>query len=406
MARRSLRRLAVAVAGAGRAQHHHRMSQRNHSNRPKPHLEQKDFTGGGIQMLSSRLKGSTGDPALDAALHAAVVRAGIDESRADLIVEMMVTAVKTGRDAPAIGDLKLMNRALKEMRRANRVFQPYEDKRKVVCYGSARLAEDSPECVQAREFARRMVAEGYMVITGAGDGIMGAAQQGAGRDASFGLNIALPFEQSANPVIDGDPKLLTFNYFFTRKLSFVKEGHAFALFPGGFGTMDEGFELLTLIQTGKGVVEPIVMIDSPGGYYWRTFVDFLGNHLLRQKLISEEDFHLFHVTDSAAEAVAEILRFYSVFQSYRYVGKLMVVRVSRALPDDALKTMNREFADLLLEGGRFEQRDALPQEEEDPAIADLPRIVFPFRRRSFGRLRQWIDFVNQAGAAAAPPNGE
>jgi uncharacterized protein (TIGR00730 family) len=374
---------------------------KNHRNPNQPHLEHKDFTGGGIHMLPSRIKGSTGDPALDDLLHQAVAQAGIEESRRDLIVEMMITALKTAGDDPSIGDLKLMNRALKEIRRANRVFQPYQHLRKVVCYGSARTDPGRPEYVAAHDFARKMVERGYMVITGAGDGIMGAAQLGAGRENSFGLNIALPFEQSANPVIHGDPKLVEFNYFFTRKLAFVKEGHAFALFPGGFGTMDEGFELLTLIQTGKAVVEPIVMVDAPGGTYWRTFEKFLREHFLRLGLISPEDFSLFRVTDSVDEAVEEILRFYSIFQSYRYVGKKTVIRLSCPLGTDALARMHEEFSDLLAEGGRFELSGPLPQEADDPAIAALPRLVFASRRRSFGRLRQLIDFINRQQAPAA-----
>ncbi len=359
-------------------------------------LDDKDFTGGGIHMLSGRVRGTTGDAELDSRLHALVKEAGCADRTADLVTEMVITAIKTGRDNTGVGDLKLISRALREMRRANRVFHPFRQKRKVVCYGSARTTPDRPEFQAALHFAKRMVEEGYMVITGAGEGIMGAAQKGAGRENSFGLNISLPFEQSANEDIHGDPKLLEFNYFFTRKLTFVKEAHAFALFPGGFGTMDEGFELLTLIQTGKSVVQPMVMIDAPGGTYWKTFDRLLRDHFLRLGLISPEDFNLFRITDNVEEAVAEIEKFFSVFHSYRYVGGDMVIRLTKPLSEPALAEINHEFQDLAGPGG-FIQRGALPQEADDPDIALLPRLVYTAKRKNFGRLRQLIDRINQVG---------
>src|SRR5947208_9088363 len=183
---------------------------------------------------------------------------------------MIVTAVKMARDEMGVADLKLINRSLKEMRYAAKVFAHYSQFRKVVVFGSARVSSNAPEAKVAEEFARAMVARDYMVITGGGEGIRGAAQRGAGRERSFGLNIRLPFEQRANEIIEGDPKLINFNYFFTRKLNFVKETHAFALFPGGLGTMDETFEVLTLMQTGKARVIPVVLIDGPNGNYWET----------------------------------------------------------------------------------------------------------------------------------------
>lgn len=371
------------------------MPGKSKSSRNHPHLDDKDFTGGGIHMLSSRMRGSTGDAGIDARLHQLVKDAGCDEASANLVAEMVITAIKTGRDNTGVADLKLINRALKEMRKANRIFHPYHDKRKVVCYGSARTTGDRPEYKAAVHFAKRMVEEGFMVITGAGEGIMGAAQHGAGRDNSFGLNIALPFEQAANPIIDGDPKLIGFNYFFTRKLTFVKEAHAFALFPGGFGTMDEGFELLTLIQTGKSVVQPMVMIDAPGGKYWKTFDNFLREHFLSQGLISPEDFNLFMITDDVEEAVAEIQKFFSVFHSYRYVGPDLVIRLNRRLPDDFIADLDRDFHDLLASGG-FSQCAALPQEAGETEILDLPRLRFATKRNHFGRLRQLINRINRA----------
>src|SRR5437016_6412894 len=211
---------------------------------------------------------------------------------------MIVTALKMARDGMGTGDLKLMTRSLKEMRYAAKVFSQYRNVRKICVFGSARVAPSDAQAQVAEEFARAMVAQNYMVITGGGDGIMGAAQRGAGREHSFGLNIRLPFEQRANETIHGDAKLVNFNYFFTRKLNFVKETHAVALFPGGFGTMDEGFEVLTLMQTGKGRIFPLVLVDRPGGTYWKTWLQFLHEHLRNFGLVSEDDFHLFKVTNN------------------------------------------------------------------------------------------------------------
>jgi uncharacterized protein (TIGR00730 family) len=222
---------------------------------------------------------------------------------------------------------------------------------------------------------------------------MGAAQRGAGRENSFGLNIRLPFEQSANETIDGDRKLMNFNYFFTRKLNFVKESHAVALFPGGFGTMDEGFEALTLMQTGKARILPIVLVDKPGGHYWQTWLEFLQNHLLKLGLISRDDFHLLKVCKTVDEAVECVARFYHNFHSYRWLGNRMIIRLQRRLVERKIEQMNADFADILADG-TFEQSDALPEERGEPDIAHLPRLVFMPHRRNFGRLRQVIDSVN------------
>jgi uncharacterized protein (TIGR00730 family) len=250
--------------------------------------------------------------------------------------------------------------------------------------------------VAAEEFSRRMWQEhGYMTITGGGDGIMGAAQRGAGRENSFGLNIRLPFEQRANETIHGDPKLVNFNYFFTRKLNFVKETQAVALFPGGFGTMDESFELLTLMQTGKGRILPVVLVDRPGGGYWKTWFAFLGDYLLKLGLVSQDDFNLFKMTGSVDEAIAEIVQFYRNYHSYRWVGQRMVFRLQRKLTDPAVKKLNTEFADLLAEG-EIVQSSALPEEKNEPEMADLPRLVLLPHRRNFGRFRRLIDAMNLA----------
>ena len=335
---------------------------------------------------------TVGDPALDARIRSIVADMGGDKPK-DLIEELVVTALKMARDQTTVADLKMINRALKEMRWASRVFAPYRMERKVSVFGSARTSEDAPEFAAAEEFGRKMRERGWMVITGGGDGIMGAAHRGAGRERSFGLNIKLPFEQSANDTIDGDKKLVNFNYFFTRKLNFVKESHAIALFPGGFGTMDEGFEALTLMQTGKARIFPLVLVDAPGGCYWKTVLDFLHNHLLRLGLISKDDFNFLHFC-TVDEAVEHVLHFYSNFHSYRWLGPRIIMRLQKPLPDAKLADMNKQFADVLLVGG-FENSAALPEERGEPEIAHLPRLIFTPQKRNFARLRKVIDVVNE-----------
>ncbi len=286
----------------------------------------EDFTAGAIQSQSSRRQSTLGEE-WDARIRELVADWGAEKSP-ELIEELIVTALKMARDKMGTGDLKLMNRSLKEMRYAAKVFSGYRQIRKVCVFGSARTSPSEAQYQVAEDFAREMVAQKYMVITGGGDGIMGAAQRGAGRENSFGLNIRLPFEQRANEIIHGDSKLINFNYFFTRKLNFVKETHAFALFPGGFGTMDEGFEVLTLMQTGKARIIPVVLLDKPDGTYWGTWMKFLTEHLFRLGYVNEEDFNLFKIASNVAEAVQEILHFYSVYQSSRWVGEQLVIRLS------------------------------------------------------------------------------
>ena len=318
------------------------------------------------------------------------------DERADYVRQMLVTGLGLLGDDCSTGDLKLLNSTLKELRHAFRVFAPWAHVRKVAVFGSARTKPEHPDWEQARRFAERIVAAGWMVITGAGDGIMGAAQGGAGREASFGVNIRLPFEQQANPVIAGDPKLINFRYFFSRKLAFVKNSHAIALFPGGFGTHDEGFEALTLIQTGKSEMLPVVFLDAPGGSYWRDWQEYLHSHLLARRLISEDDLALFKVTDDVDEAVAEVTGFYSNYHSSRYVREWLVIRVREAPDAGELAALNLEFGDILA-GGAIEVRGALPEEggEADP----FPRVLLRFERKKMGRLRQLIDRLN---ALAAP----
>lgn len=352
-----------------------------------------DFTGGGIHGLPTETR-SIGDACFDQRIHDLVRDYGCTAAPG-WIQEMIVTALKIGHDGLNEADLKLFNRSLRELRYAARVFAKYADRQKVVVFGSARTPADDPEALAAEEFGRKMRDHGYMIITGGGDGIMGAAQRGAGRENSFGLNIRLPFEQHANAVIDGDSKLINFNYFFTRKLNFVKETHAVALFPGGFGTMDEGFEVLTLMQTGKARILPMVFIDQPDGTYWSSFFAFLEKHLRDHGLVSPDDFHLFRLCTSVDDAVEEILQFYRNYTSYRWVRKQLVLRLQKALTPEAVAELNREFADLLV-CGSIVACGPLPEEINQPEIAHLPRLVLTPHRHNLGRLRLLIDAINRA----------
>jgi len=328
-------------------------------------------------------------------------RSETEDEDVELVRQILVTGVHLLRDATSRAELKLVNSALKELRHAFRVFKPYSHLRKVAVFGSARTPSSHPDWVHARAFAEKIVQEGWMVITGAGDGIMGAAQGGAGRDSSFGVNIRLPFEQVANEVIAGDPKLINFRYFFTRKVVFVKEAHAIALFPGGFGTHDEGFEALTLVQTGKSEMVPVVFVDEPGGSYWRDWLEYVETHLADRGLIAREDLKLFRVTDSVDEAVAEIEGFYRNYHSSRYVASRLVLRLHEAPNDEQLERLNVEFEGLL-ESGRIERTKALPEEEGE--MEHLPRLRLHFDRRKAGRLRELIDRLNAFADEAAPPS--
>ncbi|TMA70354.1 MAG: TIGR00730 family Rossman fold protein [Deltaproteobacteria bacterium] len=314
-----------------------------------------------------------------------------------LVREMVETCLKLLRNGTPVGDIKILNAALRELRYAFKVFAPYRNVRKVSVFGSARSARESSACRTAFEFAQRIRDAGYMVITGAGHGIMGACQEGAGPDHSFGVNIRLPFEQGPNEVIAKDPKLLTFRYFFTRKLIFIKEADAAALFPGGFGTHDEAYECLTLVQTGKTKPMPIVFLDAPRGTYWKTWKRYVEEHLLRHRLISPEDMALFKVTSSVDEAVEEITRFYRVYHSARTVDRNLVIRLTHRIPESLVTQLGHDFADIVVKG-EIVQTGALEEEREDaPELVRLPRLVLEFNRSSFGRLRQLIDRLNSDG---------
>jgi len=322
---------------------------------------------------------------------------------AEYVRQMVVTAVRLLHDGTGTADLKLVNAALKELRHSFRIFAPYEQTRKVAVFGSARTKPEHPDWKQANAFAQRICEEGWMVITGAGDGIMGAAQGGAGRERSFGVNIRLPFEQSANRHIAGDRKLINFRYFFTRKVIFVKESHAIVLFPGGFGTHDEGYEALTLVQTGKSEIVPIVFVDEPGGSYWKDWDAYVRSHLLKRGLIGAHDTALYHVTDNVDDAVYRVLNFYSNYHSSRYVKDLFVIRVRTAPDTAALEKLNRDFKDLLAKG-KIAVSGPLPEENgEGP---ELKRVTLHFNRTDMGRLRLFIDELNHLVKEKASPPRE
>ncbi len=316
---------------------------------------------------------------------------------AEFVAQLKDTADKLAKDGCSRGDAKMLATAMKELRYCFKVFAEYRGKRKITIFGSARTADTHPAYLAAVEFGKQMAAAGYMVITGAAAGIMEAGHVGAGRDNSFGLNILLPFEQSANPIILDDAKLMNLRYFFTRKLVFIKESDAVALFPGGFGTHDEAFETLTLIQTGKSHIFPLVLIDEPGGDYWRSWQRFVDDALLARGYISPEDVSLYRITDSVQTAVEEVLNFYRVYHSMRFVKGDLVLRLETRLADEVMEQLQDEFEDLIVSGSRFEQSDALPQEANEPSLATLSRLRFRFKRERYGRLRQLIDAINRLG---------
>jgi uncharacterized protein (TIGR00730 family) len=312
-----------------------------------------------------------------------------------LIHSIKEYADKLLEDGSTRGDLKILSRTLRELRYAFKVFAPYRHLRKVTIFGSARTKPGAPAYLQAVELGRAMAEHDWMVITGAGDGIMGAGHEGAGRAHSMGLNIMLPFEQSANAVIDGDHKLVHMKYFFTRKLMFVKECDAVVCLPGGFGTIDEALEVLTLLQTGKHDMVPVVFLDAPGGTYWRALHEFIDAQLLQIGMISEEDLSFYKVTDSCQAAVGEIINFYRRYHSMRYAREELVLRLNKALSEDQLEAINAQFSDIVT-AGTIRQTSALRAERDEPELDDKPRLVFKFNRRNLGRLRQLIDALNSS----------
>ncbi len=295
-------------------------------------------------------------------------------------------------------DWKILSASLADMERGFQLFHAYRHTRKVTIFGSARLSPDTPAYKIAREFARAVSHLGFMVMTGGGGGIMQAGQEGAGRDNSFGLNIQLPFEQQANPFIEGDPKLINFKYFFTRKLFLLKESDAVALFPGGFGTQDEAFECMTLSQNGKFGPVPLVLIDQPGGDYWSSWSQYIDQQLVQKGLVSPDDPSLYTVTDNLEVACDAITSFYQVYHSSRYVDNQLVIRLTKELSDAEVEQLNANFQGILVKG-QIVKSQALPKEGQDETSA-LPRLVLHFNQRDLGRLYQMIGVINQMGVPA------
>ncbi len=314
--------------------------------------------------------------------------------RPEYVREMIIAALKAGQEDDESADLKLMNTTLKEMRFTSKVFGPYRDKRKVTVFGSARTQPDEPIYQMATLFGQKLAEAGYMVITGGGAGIMQAANEGAGPEHSFGVNIRLPFEQRPNPVVEHNPRLITYKYFFNRKVAFLKETDAVALFPGGFGTLDEAMETLTLVQTGKRNPMPLVLVDDPTRPYWIDFIKFVEEGLLARNYISKTDLALFERVESAEAAVSRINRFYSRYHSLRYVDGQLVMRLTSQLSREHIGKLKDSFQDILLPHGEIVPSSALPEEREDGDVVNLPRLVVDFNRRDFGRLRSLIDAIN------------
>jgi uncharacterized protein (TIGR00730 family) len=321
----------------------------------------------------------------------------------DLARSLIETACSLVAEHADTLDLKIANAALGEMAEAFRVFRPYRPVKKVTFFGSARTERDDPRYVQASKLAHRLAHDGWMVVTGAGPGIMEAAMHGAGRESSLGVNIRLPHEQGANAFIAQDPKLVEMRYFFTRKLMLIKESDAYVVLPGGFGTLDEGFELLTLLQTGKAQPAPVVLLDVPGDTYWQHWEDFVAGEVLSRGLIDSEDRSLYKITSEVAEAHREITAFYSNYHSCRWVGDLLVIRLRRQLSRAELSRLTEEFSDIL-KGGSIRSATPLPPERASNDHLDLARVALRFDRSSYGRLRQLIDRLNEAAPdiGAAP----
>lgn len=353
-------------------------------------------TSASFLLMPYRMNDEEVDGQIDALVARVVAGTAGLTTDADLIREIIVTSLKLIKDRTNRGDVKMMNTALKELRYSSLVFQSHSDRRKVAVYGSARTNPDNPNYSMAEEFSRRMVKDfDYMVITGAGPGIMEAANKGAGIEHSFGVNIRLPFESGANEYL-APGKVINFKYFFTRKVQFVKESDAFALFPGGFGTLDEAFELLTLMQTGKSDMHPIVMLEAEGTGYWDAW-ETLCEALTDQSMISKEDTNLYMITTSIDEAIEEIVRFYRVYHSQRFVDGLLILRLNSEVSDALLDELTEEFADII-RSGVIQAVPATQDEVDTDDYVDLPRIAFDFNMHGHGRLRAMIDRLNDSVA--------
>jgi uncharacterized protein (TIGR00730 family) len=333
-----------------------------------------------------------GDKQIDQLITQLAARYGLSESK-DLLREILTTAVKLGKEGVDKGDLKLLNTSLKELRHAFRIFAPFREARKIIVFGSSRAKQGSAPYRMAEAFSKEMAKRDFFVITGAGLGIMEAANKGAGLKHSFGVNIRLPFEQQPNKYIKKSPSLINFKYFFTRKLIFIKESDATALFPGGFGTHDEGFENLTLFQTGKSRPRPIVLMEPKGSDYWRGWRNFVKRHLLKRGYISEDDMKLFTIVSSTQEAADYIEDFYKVYHSIRYVKDLTILRLQHPLSDELIKRLKREFKDILV-GGYIKNSGPVKEEIQRNSYPYLPRLILRFNKQRYGRLCELIHAIN------------
>ncbi len=322
---------------------------------------------------------------------------GRSAANKDLVASMLRTVLNIDVDNVDRLEMKIADRALQEMTHSWSVFSPYHDVPKVTIFGSARTAPEAADYQLAKAFGAKIADSGWMVMTGAGPGIMTAGIEGAGRDMSFGINIDLPFEAAATELIRGDHKVIDFKYFFTRKLSFVKEAAAVVLCPGGFGTMDEGFELLTLMQTGKTFPAPVVLLDAEGSTYWQSWIEFIKAELLDGGLISSADLSLFRHTHDADQAVTWIQEFFRNYHSIRFVGKRLVIRVWRAPSDEQLAALTEEFSDIIVDGA-IESIEVTRAERRDDDVVDLDRIAFEFNRHGHARLHEMIWKINELDA--------
>jgi uncharacterized protein (TIGR00730 family) len=314
--------------------------------------------------------------------------------RPKYVRELIIASLKAGHEDDESADLKLMNTTLKEMRFTSKIFGPYQNVRKVTVFGSARTQPGDPLYEMAKLFGKKLAETGYMVITGGGEGIMQAVNEGAGSEHSFGVNIRLPFEEKPNSVIQGNPRVITYKYFFNRKVAFLKEADAVALFPGGFGTLDEAMETLTLLQTGKRNPMPLVLVDDPECSYWSQMVKLFEEELLARNYIHPSDFALFEKVCSVNDAVEKIHHFYRRYHSIRYVHGQLVIRLTSQLnPNDIGKLLD-QFHDILSPGGSIAASGALEAEKDDADLIHLPRLVIDFNSRYFGRLRDLIDSIN------------
>jgi uncharacterized protein (TIGR00730 family) len=327
-------------------------------------------------------------------LSGALASSSTSAAQRRLYRSMLETVAGLAGEGTEVIDLKVADSALAEMAEAFRVFRPFRHERKVTIFGSARTEPDHPAYRSTRALAGSMAAADWMVVTGAGPGIMAAGMEGAGRDKSIGVNIRLPFEQGANTFIAQDPKLVEMRYFFTRKLMLIKESDGYVVLPGGFGTLDEGYELLTLLQTGKAEPAPVVMLDIPGGTYWSGWDTFLRTEVEPLGLISPDDRSLFMITDDVDRATGEILGFYRNYHSCRWVGDLLVMRLQAPPSPPALAELNRSFSDIVA-SGTMRLSKPLPPERSVGEHLDLARLVFRFDKIHYGRLRQLIDALNR-----------